>query len=233
MPTLNLSSAFLLGLCVDNGRILKDSEFYNIYGLPEDVFNQDDIKGVKAQNVQALKGFFIAALGQAEGEDRAAFISGKIGKKLAQGNNYNGGRLAYRSWFKALRLGTKINNLVENALNDCEAHPKRLLADHPSIDTGDDAFPDLKSIHSTIQKPVYQAVFGLNALTSVIVPAGAIISVNALLHHTWERLRKERKRAKLTKDSAKKMVQDIMARKQATIIHLPGYKLKFTRARKQ
>jgi hypothetical protein len=210
MPSIKVSSAFLVGLCVDRGRLFKDHELCAVYDLPEDVFQQKSIKGVQDRHVEALQDFIIAALSKADGERRTAFICGDFRKESFMDNNHNIGRGAYEMWFRTLKLSSKIHGLVEGALQDNGAHPKQLLSDQPFLDEADEDMPAAKNIYTNVEKPIAQAVFGQNAITSVVVASGMATAINAILHHGWERLRKERKRAKATKDALKTRVQDMM-----------------------
>jgi hypothetical protein len=208
MPSLDMATAFLLGLCVDNGRLMSDPEFCLVYHLPEGLFHQDYIPGVKDGSILALRGFITAILEKQDGESRHLFVAGKVKKSSCI--DHSVGREAYKNWFKVMKLSKKIHSLMEATLTENDAHPRQLLADQPELDTSGTALPDSKCIYSTVEKPLAQAVYGQNALTSVMVPQGMANSISTLLHHLWERLRKERKRFFDNKEILRKEVQSIV-----------------------
>jgi hypothetical protein len=217
MPSLSVAAAFLLGLCVENGRLFDDHEFCVLYDLPEKFFEQDSIKGVRLENVQALRSFVAACLAKPDGEARASFISGTVGKTHAMENFQGIGRNVYRNWFNASKFSSKINGLVEAALVENEAHPRQILSDNPSLDDSEGTLPDIKCIYSTVERPISQAVFGKNAITSIVVHPGMTTSISAILHHNWERMRKERMRAKKLLEAAKNAVK-VASRREYCLI---------------
>jgi hypothetical protein len=214
MPTLKLADAFLSGLCGSNGRLMGDHEFCSIYNLPDDFFLQHDIEHIKPQEAQGLKSFILAALAKPDNEMLTAFLSGTVMKMQFSDNNHHQGRQSYRSWFRKMKISSKIHSLVEEALLESETHPRQILESQSSANIANDTLPEMRSIYTTAERAVAQGVYGRNALTSVVVPHSMSTATSCLLHHAWERLRKQRKRSLEKLNSLRSAVQEAKNSKQ-------------------
>jgi hypothetical protein len=191
MPSLKPDVAFFTAILAQNTRILNDDYFKNTYALKDNHFEQTQIRGVLPQNCAALKAFITASMTREE-EKRVYFLAGT--EKLGAGQNgHHQGRKAASQWFRTQKIGQQIYSVIDTVLRDNEAHPQQLVADDPDI--GALQLPDEGGIHSIIEVPVAEAVYGKNALTGIALPASLRTSIGSLMHHAWERYRKCRKRA--------------------------------------
>jgi hypothetical protein len=186
MPSVPLSAAFFVGLLEKKRRLLNDEDLQLLYD-----FGSHPIDG-KVKYLSESESKSLQSLAAAVEPDHTILLDSKPKKGRLKDDAYSSGSAALAKWFKKAKISSKIHSSVETVLEESNAHPRQLLEDEEE-EISPMALPDEETIHSDIELGVAIAVFGCNVasprLTSVQVKL-----VKIIMHHVWNRLRKERQR---------------------------------------
>lgn len=208
MPSLSMPAAWLVALLHRKSRLMTDDDFLAVYGFQPSFLKVSSIDQVPAADQSFILAFVVAAEAKVEGDERTTFIVGGRKKKgAAVDNAHNRGRKAYTEWFRRQKLTAKIHSLINDILFENDAHPQNLiqnLTEDEEDELDDNGMLSVVSIHSQIEVPVATAVFGVNVMTSTMIPPAIQASMGAFLHHFWEKCRKARRRAYTQMETRKK-----------------------------
>lgn len=181
MPSVKTSTAAAIAL-LHEANILADQDMQSLYGLPPSMFDSElDATVVQPSDRRNIAAFFAAAR-LVKGDKQKAFIQGtyEYGRETI-------GRKAYHTWFQS-KVTRRLNKRIDDVLVAHDAHPKQIL----QADADD--FPPTVTVSGEIRLPVMRAAFGERCLLHGRPQQHFHDCFEVLLHHTWERLRKARKR---------------------------------------
>ena len=186
MPSINLSAAFFVGLLEKNRRLLKDPDFQALYNLDKNPLD-GEIERLSLSESESLR-----ALAAAAEPNPQILLDAEPSRSRLKDNAHAAGKAALAKWFQKKKIAVKIHSSIDRVLEESKAHPRQLLED-----LGDEvsplALPDEDIVHSDIELGVAIAVFGRNAVSTRLTSIQVKI-IKAIMHHVWNRLRKERRR---------------------------------------
>jgi hypothetical protein len=186
MPSATLGSAFFAGLLENNRRLLNDADLWSLYHLKSDPLD-GDIPHLSKSESESLR-----ALAAYAEPNPSLLLDSDSSRSRLKDNAHASGRAALATWFSKLRIPSKLHSSIEQVLEDSNAHPRQLLEENCD-DIAPETLPDEAIIHSDVELGVAIAVFGPNAVASRLTGLQVKI-IKAIMHHEWNRLRKQRQR---------------------------------------
>jgi len=167
----------------------EDLTIRDVFGLDREMFNAPKVTHL-TENQRASASALIAAV------EEAPDINARY--NIIQGPKQEGwaaGRAALRAWFTGMKVAANIATKVDAVLDQLGVSPVQVIA----IDADkakETVFPNITECESA-KEDIIMAIFGQHALSRV--PRGEFKDgVNIIVHHQWERHRKQFRRAKDT-----------------------------------
>jgi len=211
MPTISLSATFFAGSLEKSRRLLKDPDFQALYSLGKSPLD-DKIEHLNLSESESLRALAVVAEPNLQ-----ILLDAEPSRSRLKDNAHAAGKAALAKWFRKKKMSLKRHSSIDKVLEESKAHPWQLLEDLED-EVSPLALPDEDIIHSNIELGVAITVFGRNAvfpqLTSIQVKI-----IKAIMHHVWNRLRKERQRMHKSM-SAKKAAWLEAERGKSTFIDL-------------
>jgi hypothetical protein len=186
MPSISLGTAFLAGLLEKDGRLLRNPDLQSMYGLEDGSFD-GGLQKLKPTEADAVKALVVAAKA-----DITILLESEAGRSRLRNNLHQDGKKAIGTWLSKTGITSKIHASIEEVLTLSNCHPRQILEDVDE-DKSPTMLPDETTIHSEIELGVANAVFGPNAV-AIRISSHQVKIIKAIMHHVWNRLRKERTR---------------------------------------